>query len=156
MLGEFHGILTLDSQETIRVIIPECIQIPKGLSNTYLLSDSAFLMVGHTYVSHLSTPKLRFKGGGAYTTSVTSHKLITVLPTNADEDTAHRRVYLHANEPNDPPTFVNNLLYQCTNRPNANTPTAFTWYLRFACKCVQVLKDTQQNVNGLQIQHGTL
>ena len=64
MIGEFHGILTLDSQETIRVIIPECIQVPKGLSNTYLLSDSAFLMAGHTYVSHLSKPKLKLKGGG--------------------------------------------------------------------------------------------
>jgi hypothetical protein len=40
MIGEFHGILTLDNNETIRVIIPECIQIPTGLSNTYLLSDS--------------------------------------------------------------------------------------------------------------------
>jgi hypothetical protein len=30
MIGEFHGILTLDSKETIRVIIPECIQIPQA------------------------------------------------------------------------------------------------------------------------------
>ena len=100
MIGEFHGIITLDSQETIRVIIPEYIQIPKGLSNTYLLSDSAFLMAGQTYVSHLSKPKLRFKGGGTYTMSVTrGHKLITVMPTHAEEDTPHRTVYLHLNEP---------------------------------------------------------
>jgi hypothetical protein len=157
MIGEFHGILTLDNNETIRVIIPECIQIPTGLSNTYLLSDSAFLMAGHTYVSHLSTPKLKLKGGGTYTMSVTrGHKIITILPLNAEEDTPHRQVYLHANEPYDPPTFVNNVLYQCINRPNANTPTAFTWHLRYGCKCEQVLKNTQRNVNGLHIQHGTL
>ena len=84
------------------------------------------------------------------------HKLISVLPTNAEEETTHRQVYLHANEPYDPPTFVNNVLYQCVNRPNAHTPTAFTWHLRFACKCAQVLKITQQNVNGLHIQHGTI
>jgi hypothetical protein len=157
MIGEFHGIITLDLQETIRVIIPECIQIPQGLSNTYLLSDSAFLMAGHTYVSHLSKPKLRLKGGGTYTMSVTrGHKLITVMPTNAEEDTTHRTVYLHSNEPYDPPTFVNNVLYQCTNRPNAHTPTAFTWHLRYGCKCAKVLQNTQQHVNGLQIRQGTI
>jgi hypothetical protein len=127
MIGEFHGILTLYSQETIRVIIPECIQIPKGLSNTYLLSESTFLMTEHTYISHLSKPKLRLKGGGAYTMSVTrGHKLITILPTNANEETAHRQVYLHASKSYDPPAFVNNVLYQCTNQPNANTHTTFT------------------------------
>jgi hypothetical protein len=47
MIGEFHGVLTMDSGETLKVIIPECIQIPPGLSNTYLLADSAFLMAGH-------------------------------------------------------------------------------------------------------------
>jgi hypothetical protein len=47
MIGEFHGILTLDSQETIKIVIPECIQIPPGLSNTYLISNSAFLLAGH-------------------------------------------------------------------------------------------------------------
>jgi hypothetical protein len=30
MMGEFHGILTLDSKETIRIIVPECIQIPQA------------------------------------------------------------------------------------------------------------------------------
>ena len=84
------------------------------------------------------------------------HKLITVMPTNAEEETTHRTVYLHPNEPYDPPTFVNNVLYQCTNRPNAHTPTAFTWHLRFGCKCVKVLQNTQQHVNGLQIRQGTL
>jgi hypothetical protein len=57
-IGEFHGILTLDSGETVKVIIPECIQIPPGRSNTYLLADSAFLLAGHQHVSHLSKPKL--------------------------------------------------------------------------------------------------
>ncbi len=64
--------------------------------------------------------------------------------------------YLHNNEPYDPPTYVNNTLYQCANRPNASTPTAFTWHLRYGCKSTQVLKHTQGKVDGLQIQHGTL
>ncbi len=90
MIGEFHGILTLDSQETIRIIVPECIQIPPGLSNTYLISNSAYLLAGHKYISHLSQPKLRFKGGGTYTMSVTKgHMLISVLPTYADKETTH-------------------------------------------------------------------
>ena len=84
------------------------------------------------------------------------HMLISVLPTHADKETTHRKVYLHEDEPYDPPTFVNNVLYNCTNRPNANTPTAFTWHLRYGCKCTQVLRNTQQHVNGLHIQHGTL
>jgi hypothetical protein len=136
MIGEFHGILTFDSQETIRIIVPECIQIPPGLSNTYLISNTAYLLAGHKYISHLSQPKLRFKGGGTYTMSVTKgHMLISVLPTYADKETTHRQVFMHEDEPYDPPTFVNNVLYNCTNRPNANTPTAFPWHLRYGCKC---------------------
>jgi lipopolysaccharide export LptBFGC system permease protein LptF len=53
-IGEFHGIITLDSGETRRAIIPECIQISPGMSNTYLLADTAFLMAGHKYMNHLS------------------------------------------------------------------------------------------------------
>jgi hypothetical protein len=131
--------------------------IPPGLSNTYLISNSAYLLAGHKYISHLSQPKLRFKGGGTYTMSVTKgHMLISVLPTHADKETTHRQIYMHEDEPYDPPTFVNNVLYKCTNRPNANTPTAFTWHLRYGCKCTQVLRNTQQHVNGLQIHHGNL
>jgi hypothetical protein len=155
-IEEFHGILTMDSGEVVKVIIPECILIPPGLSNTYLSADSAYLMVGHQYVSHLSKPKLKFKGGGVYTMSVTrGHKLVTMLPIRANSETTHRQIYLHNNAPYDPPTYVNNTLYQCTNRPNANTSTAFTWHLRYGCKSAQVLKHTQGKVDGLHIQHGS-
>ncbi len=81
---------------------------------------------------------------------------MSVLPTHADKETTHRQVYIHNDESYDPPTFVNTVLYNCTNRPNANTPTAFTWHLRYGCKCTQVLRNTQQHVIGLHIQHGTL
>jgi hypothetical protein len=156
-IGEFHGIITLDSGETRRVIIPECIQIPPDMSNTYLLADTAFLMAGHKYVSHLSKPKLKFEGGGQYTMSVTKgHKIIRILPTPANQETTHRTIYFHRDEPYDPPTFVNNVFYQCSNRPNAHTPPAFTWHLRYGCKCEAVLKHTQSHVEGLQIQQGTL
>jgi hypothetical protein len=46
-IGEFHGIITLDNGETIRAIIPECIQVPNDVSHTCLLADTAFLMAGH-------------------------------------------------------------------------------------------------------------
>ncbi len=102
-----HGVITLDSGETRRVIIPECIQIQPGLSNTYPLADTAFLMAGHTYISHLSSPKLKFSGGGIYTMSVTKgHKLIRILPTIAAQETPHKIIYFHKDEPYDPPTFI--------------------------------------------------
>jgi hypothetical protein len=82
-IGEFHGIITLDSGETRRAIIPECIQIAPGLSNTYLLANTAFLMAGHQYISHLSGPKLKFSGKGTYTMSV-------------EKDTKLSRYYQHS------------------------------------------------------------
>jgi hypothetical protein len=90
----------------IRVMIPECVQVPLGLSNTYLISNSAFLLAEHKYVSHLSQPKLRLKGEGTHTMSVTrGDMLMSVLPTHPDKDTTHacRQVCLHENEPYDPP-----------------------------------------------------
>ncbi len=51
------------------------------------LADSAFLLAGHQYVSHLSKPKLKFKSGDTYTMPVTrGHKLITILPMKADSE----------------------------------------------------------------------
>jgi hypothetical protein len=126
-IGEFHGVITLDSGETRRVIIPECIQIPPGLATTYLLADSAFMPAGHQYISHLSKPKLKFKGGGTCTMSVIrGHKIINILPTASNHDTPHRIIYLALSEPYDPPTYVNNVFFQCSNRPNVLTPSAFT------------------------------
>ena len=84
------------------------------------------------------------------------HKIIRILPTPANQETPHRTIYFHRDEPYDPPTFVNNVFYQCSNRPNAHTPPAFTWHLRYGCKCEDVLKHTQSHVEGLQIQQGTL
>ena len=34
------------------------------------------------------------------------HMLISVLPTHAEKETTHRKVYMHEDEPYDPPTFV--------------------------------------------------
>jgi hypothetical protein len=155
-MGQFHGIITLDSGETRRVIIPECVQIPPGIATTYLLADSAYLLAGHQYISHLSKPKLKFKGGGTYTMSFTKgHKIIHILPTSTEQETAHRVIYLHLDEPYDPPTYVNNVLFQCSNRPNVLTPSAFTWHLRYACKSLPVLQHTQQHVEGLHIRQGS-
>ncbi len=62
---------------------------------------------------------------------------------------------LHNDHPYDPPTFVNNVIFQALNRPNLQTPTAFTMHLRFGCKSVQVLKHTQKYVDGMHVQQGS-
>jgi hypothetical protein len=114
-------------------------------------------MAGHQYVSDLYHPKLKFKGGGSYTMSVIrGHKILHTKPISADKETSHAVLYMHVDEPYDPPTFVNAALYQCSNRPNAHTPSAFTWHLCYACKCASVLKHTQNHVNGLHIRQGPI
>ena len=55
---------------------------------------------------------------------------------------------MHENYPYDPPTFHNN----ATNRPNASTPTAFVYHLRFGCASEQVLRRTQPHVKGMEVQ----
>ena len=39
-IGEFHGLLKLDNDEVVGIIIPEAIALPPGTSTTYLLSDT--------------------------------------------------------------------------------------------------------------------
>ncbi len=87
---------------------------------------------------------------------VRGHKIIKVFPIAFEQDTTHATIYMHLDEPYDPPTFVNTVLYQCSNRPNAHTPSAFAWHPRYACKCASVLNHTQVNVDGLHIKQGTL
>ncbi len=81
-MGEFHGIATLDSGETVRLIIPETVKIPLKAGNSNLLANTAYLMVGHTYVSHLMRPKMKFNGGGQYTLSVKKKTPNLLLNTN--------------------------------------------------------------------------
>jgi hypothetical protein len=129
-IGEFHAIITLDSGETRRVIIPECIQIPKGMSNTYLLADTACLMTGHKYTSHLSAPKLKFARGGVYTMSVTrEHKIVRVLPTNATQETPHRKIYFHLDEPTIPQRLL------ITSSTNALIALTFKHHPRLPGTC---------------------
>jgi hypothetical protein len=64
MVGEFHAQLTLDDGETVRLIFPESLAIPTTSANASLLSDTQFLLAGHSYVSDLRTPKLVFASGG--------------------------------------------------------------------------------------------
>ena len=42
-IGEFHALLTLDSGETTRAIIPEAILAPAATTNTYLLAHIPLL-----------------------------------------------------------------------------------------------------------------
>ncbi len=89
-IGEYHGIMTLDSGESVRVIIPEAVQIPIGTAHSNLLANTAFLLAGHKFISDLRQPKLKFQGGGQYTMSVIQgHNVFTILPITANEDTAH-------------------------------------------------------------------
>jgi hypothetical protein len=155
-IGEYHAILTLDSGEAVRIIIPEAVQLPPGTAHSNLLANTAFLMAGHKYISDLHKPKMKFKGGGQCTMSVIKgHNVFSVLPIYATEETTHRKIYLHNDAPYDPPTYVNTTVYQHANRANIQTPTAFIWHLRYACKCVEVLKSTQTHVIGMQVQQGS-
>ena len=39
-IGEFHSLITLDTGETCRAIVPEAILIPSSRTNTYLLAHT--------------------------------------------------------------------------------------------------------------------
>jgi hypothetical protein len=74
-------------------------------------------MAGHQYISDLYTPVLKFKGGGKSTLSVQQgHHILRLMPIDALKPTQHRTIYLHNDEPYDPPTFVNETLFQNLNR----------------------------------------
>jgi hypothetical protein len=64
-MGEYHGIMTLDKGETIRVIMPEAVQLTPHIAHSNLIANTAYLMAGHKYISDLHKPKLKFKGGGS-------------------------------------------------------------------------------------------
>jgi hypothetical protein len=63
-IGEFHALITLDTEKTKRAIIPEAILIPSTRTNTYLLAHASLLMAGHEFISNLYKPKLKFREGG--------------------------------------------------------------------------------------------
>ncbi len=56
-IGEFHALITLDTGETKRAIIPEAILIPSTRTNTYLLANAPLLMAGHEFIPNLYKPK---------------------------------------------------------------------------------------------------
>jgi hypothetical protein len=127
------------------------------MANSYLLAVTPFLIAEHRYTCSLDRPKLQFKGGGTYTMDVNKgHHIINVTPIKANTPTPHKELLLHKREPYDPPTFHNHsTLTQNTNRPNTKTPTAFIYHLRFACASEAVLKRTQRQVNGMEVQMGS-
>jgi hypothetical protein len=115
-IGQYHGIITLDSGETVRIVIPEAVQLPPNAAHSNLLANTAFLMAGHKFVSDLTQPKLKFKGGGQYTMSVhKGHNTFHALPISPQDETAHRKIYLHLDEPYEPPTYINNVIFQGDN-----------------------------------------
>ncbi len=136
--------ITLDSGETQRAVIPEAILVPSHKTNTYLLAHTPLLMAGHEYICSLEKPRLKFDDGGEYTMSVKrGHQIIKLLSIEADKETTHTRLYLHLSQPYDPPTFINNTLFNAANRPDAKTPLAFHFHLRMGCASEAVLRHTQ-------------
>jgi hypothetical protein len=94
---------------------------------------------------------LKFKGGGQYTLTINKgHNTMQILPISPITN-----IYLHLDQPYDPPTFANETHYQQLNRTNLHTPTAFIWHLRYACKSADILKHTQQYVEGSNVQMGS-
>ncbi len=148
--------MTLDSGEPVRIIIPEAVQVPAKLSHSNLLANTPYLMAGHKFLSDLHKPKLKFEGGGQYTLAVTkAHNILSILPITATKETPHRVIYVHLDQPYDPPIFLHETHYQTMNRPNLHTPTAFIWHLRYACKSADVLKHTQGHAEGMSAQMGS-
>ena len=95
-MGEFHALITLDTGETRRLIIPQAISLPQGLANSYLLAVTPFLIADHRYTCQLQEPRLHFKGGGRYTMNVhQEHHIVSMTPTNAKEITPHKQILFH-------------------------------------------------------------
>ncbi len=96
MVGEFHAQLTLDNGETVRLIFPESLAMHTTTTNASLLSDTQFLMAGHSYISDLKAPRLQFATGGAYTMNVVeTHKILPLLPISVQPPTNHRIIIMH-------------------------------------------------------------
>ena len=131
-MGEFHALITLDSNEVRRVIIPQAIALPQDIANSYLLATTPFLIAENRYVCELKEPRIWLKGGGKQTMSVIrGHHVIRMTPIDAHTTTPHRINLLHLREPYDPPSYFNNSTHtQNSNRPNISTPTAFIYHLR--------------------------
>ena len=94
------------------------------------------------------------------------HKLLRLQPISSTtaESMNYRTITAQLSTPYDPPTYINrpekltidDMLQAATSRrPNAETPTAFTWHLRMGCASVKVLKHTHANVNGMMVQKGS-
>jgi hypothetical protein len=127
-IGELHALITPDSGETQSAIIPETILVPFHKTNIYLLTHTPMLMAGHEYICSLEKPRLKFDDGGEYTMSVKrGHQIIKLLLIEADKETTHTRLYLHLSQSYDPPTFINNILFNAANRSDAKTPLALTF-----------------------------
>jgi hypothetical protein len=148
-IGKFHAELTLDDGEKIRVIFPEAVSLPTEHA-TYLISDTQYLLAGHTYTSDLRKPRLNLKQGGQYTMDViAAHKIVDLLPISAHTETNHRTLLLHLPTPYEPPTFYNHVTHR---RRDAKIPHAMIWHTRLACACKEVMQRTQRNVKGMNVQ----
>jgi hypothetical protein len=52
-MGEMHALMTLDSSEVRRAIIPQAIALPPGMANIYLLAATPFLIGDHKYTCRI-------------------------------------------------------------------------------------------------------
>ncbi len=84
---------------------------------------------------------------------IRGHRIIRMTSISTNLATPHREAMLHLRENYDPPSYINNFTNpQNANRPNAQTPTAFIYHLRFGCASEPVLRRTQTHVIGMQVQ----
>jgi hypothetical protein len=116
-MGEFHALITLDSGEIRRAIIPQAIALPKDIANSYLLATTPFLIAGHRYSHHFERPKICLKGGGIQTMNVIrGHQIIRMTPISANLENPHRETLLHLRENYDPPSYIHQQLHKHTER----------------------------------------
>jgi hypothetical protein len=151
-MGEFHALVTLDSGEVRRAIIPQAIVLPQDIANSHLLATTPFLIAEKSICMRFKRTYNWLKGGGKQTMSVIrGHHVIHMTPIDAHTTTPHRTNLFHLREPYDPPSFLKNSTHlQNEIRPSTNTPIAFIYHFRYGCSSEVVLRRTQEHVIGMQ------
>jgi hypothetical protein len=146
-IGEFHALITLDTGEIKRAIIPEAILIPSTRTNTYLLAHAPLLMAGHNFLPNLYKPKIKFREGEEYIMTVRSVQI----------KRQHTRAYSYTTVNPMTHRHLSTMFSSQTTQTDLtlSTPTTLIYHLRYGCMSEAVLQHTQRHVIGMQVQQGS-
>jgi hypothetical protein len=111
-------------------------------------------MAGHEYICSLEKPRLKFDDGE----NIRCQSREDIKSSNYYPSRLTKKLPIPgyiSTLAYDPPTFINNTLFNAANRPDAKNPLAFHFHLRMGCASEAVLRHTQQHVYGMQVQQGS-